>query len=165
MYDDLQFETEIRPDPNELLAFYERQQHKITSSVSKLRRMIDNTFCFVTVRRQGELVGLARGVTDGVWGCLVECKLDPAFQGPACVTRKDGRVEHDSQGIAREMARLVIEKLRNFGTERIAAFAHGTEVDFCGELGFEKLAGVVAMELDEGTPVEVRALVSSGTAL
>lgn len=162
MCGDLQFETVVRPDPEELLAFYDRQQHKITHAASKLQRMIDKTSSFVTARRDGELVGLARGVTDGVWGCLVECKLDPAYQGPACVTRKDGRIEHDSQGIAREMARLVIEELRNLGTERIAAFAHGTEVDFCGELGFEKLAGVVAMELGEGTPVEVRALVIAG---
>ncbi len=165
MYDDIQFECVARPDPEALLAFYDRQQHKITHSASKLRQMIENTDCFVTARRQGELIGLARGLTDGVWGCLVECKLDPAYQGPACVTRKDGRIEHDSAGIAREMARLVIEDLRSRGAERIAVFAYGTEEDFCGELGFEKLRGVVAMELEGGTPIEVRALVPSSAGL
>ena len=135
------------PDAAELVKFYERQNHRTTHSLDKLRRMLDNTFCCVTARRNGELIGFARGVTDGLWGRLAECKLDPTYQGPACVTRTDGRIEHDSEGIAREMARRVLSALRRFGVERVDALAHGTEVDFCGELGFRKLAGVEAMEL------------------
>ena len=96
MFNDIEFETTTRPDPAELLAFYERQHHPTTRSLEKLQRMLDNTFCLVTARRNGELIGLARGVTDGLWGRIAECKLDPAYQGPACVTRTDGRIEHDS---------------------------------------------------------------------
>ena len=147
MFEDVQFETMTRPDPQEVLAFYERQHHPTTHDREKLQRMLDNTFCFVAARRNGELIGLARGVTDGLWGRLAECKLDPSYQGPACVTKTDGRIEHDSAGIAREMAILVIEALRDFGVERIDALAYGTEVDFCEELGFKKLHGVVALEL------------------
>jgi hypothetical protein len=90
---------------DELLGFYERQGHATSGDRTRLARMIDQAFCFVTARVDGELVGMARGVTDGVDGYLAECKLDPAFQGPACITRKDGRIEHDSEGIAAEMAR------------------------------------------------------------
>ena len=143
----IEFETMAKPDPNELLAFYKRQSHEITEARAKLQRMMDRTFCFVTARRDGELIGLARGVTDGLWGRLAECKLDPAYQGPACVTHTDGRIEHDSAGIAREMANRVIRALADFGVERIDALAYGTEVDFCEELGFRKLRGIVAMEL------------------
>ncbi len=145
--EDIEFETTTKPDADELLAFYKRQKHVTTEARAKLQRMMDNTFCFVVARRDGELIGLARGVTDGLWGTLAECKLDPAFQGPACVTRTDGRIEHDSTGIAAEMARLVIKALTDYGVETIGALAYGTEVDFCEELGFKKRQGVAAMVL------------------
>ena len=146
--EDIEFETVTKPDPDELLAFYKRQKHETTEARAKLQRMMDNTFCFVIGRRDGEMIGLARGVTDGLWGRLAECKLDPAYQGPACVTHTDGRIEHDSSGIAREMANLVIQALKDYGVERIDALAYGTEEDFCEELGFKRIPGVVAMELN-----------------
>ncbi|MFQ5591358.1 MAG: hypothetical protein ACE5HE_09365 [Phycisphaerae bacterium] len=148
--EEVEFESMVKPDPGELLAFYQRQGHPTTHVEEKLRRMMDNTFCFVVARRDGELIGLARGVTDGLWGRLAECKLDPTCQGPACITRTDGRIEHDSAGIARAMALLVIEALRKSGVERIDVLAYGTEEDFCAELGFKKLSGVVPMELCVG---------------
>ncbi len=146
MVEGVELETLTKPDPEEVLAFYERQHHPTTRDLDKLRRMLDNTFCFVAARKDGELIGLARGVTDGLWGRLAECKLDPSYQGPACITRMDGRVEHDSSGIAKEMAGRVIEALRVSGVERIDALAYGTEVDFCEEMGFKQLRGVVALE-------------------
>lgn len=157
MFEGVEFEMMTRPDPDELAEFYKRQQHPTTDDRDKLQRMLDNTFCFVAARRDGELIGLARGVTDGLWGRLAECKLDPAFQGPACVTRTDGRIEHDSAGIAREMAIMVIESLRSYGVERIRALAYGTEVDFCEELGFKQIRGAVALELGTDAPVPRRA--------
>ena len=150
MFENVEFMTTTKPDPDELLAFYQRQHHPTTRSREKLQRMMDNTFCFVTARLNGELVGLARGVTDGLWGRLAECKLDPSCQGPACVTKTDGRIEHDTAGIAREMAVRVIEALRGYGVEQVDALAYGTEVDFCEEFGFRKLRGVEAMELTTG---------------
>jgi len=153
MSESIVYDAGTKPAPEELLAFYERQSHRTTQDVEKLRRMIDNTFCFVAARRGGELIGWARGVTDGVRGRLAECKLDPKYQGPACVTHTDGRIEHESGGIAHEMATRVVKSLRAFGAERIDALAYGTEVDFCEELGFRPLKGVTAMELDSSTPV------------
>lgn len=150
MLEGIEFETKRKPTPEEILAFYQRQHHPTTQSVGKLQRMLNNTFCIVTARRDGELIGFARGVTDGLWGRMAECKLDPAYQGPACVTRTDGRIEHDYAGIARRMAELVIEALWSFGVERIDAIAYGTEVDFCEELNFRKIPGLVAMELARG---------------
>ena len=158
------FEVTTRPEPAELLSFYERQQHQTTHSIEKLQRMVDNTLCFVTARRDGELIGIARGVTDGVLGRLVECKLDPKFQGPACITKTDGRIEHDAEGIAREMAILIIQALREYGVERIDVLAYGTEVDFCEELGFKRVKGVEAMSLSSSTRLPAGARASTGRA-
>ena len=147
MLADVVFETVKSLPSSDLAGFYQRQEHPTPARLEKLERMMEHTLCFVTARRQGELIGIARGVTDGVWGRLAECKLDPKYQGPACITRTDGRIEHDSAGIAREMALRVIEALKEHGVERIDALAYGTEVDFCEELGFKKMPGVVAMQL------------------
>lgn len=147
MMHDIEVERVAKPDVEELIEFYRRQNHATTNDREKLMSMLDNTFCFVAARRGKELVGVARGVTDGLWGRLAECKLDPSCQGPACVTKKGGRIEHDASGVAKRMASLVIEALFDFGIERIDAIAYGTEVDFCEELGFKALRGVVAMEL------------------
>lgn len=152
MFEEIEFETMAKPDPEELLSFYERQHHPTTHERDKLQRMLDCTFCFVTARRHGELIGIGRGVTDGLRGWLAECKLDPACQGPACVTKTDGRIEHDSQGIAFEMARRIVKALRDHGAEKITVLAYGTEEDFCEELGFRKVRGMVAMELPADAP-------------
>ena len=147
MLEGIEFDTVEHLPVDELVEFYQRQSHPAPGDRAKLERMMTHTLCFVTARRDGELIGIARGVTDGVLGRLAECKLDPSYQGPACVTRTDGRIEHDSAGIAREMALRVIGALRSFGVERIDALAYGTEVDFCEELGFKKIPGIVAMQL------------------
>ncbi len=160
MLEDIEFETMAKPAPDELLSFYERQHHPTTRALEKLQRMLDHTFCIVTARRDGELIGMARGLTDGLCGRLAECKLDPAYQGPACVTKTDGRIEHDSAGIAAEMARRVIAALRNYGVERIDTIGYGTEVDFCRELGFRAKPGLVCMELAADAPAPARHSVS-----
>ncbi len=134
-------------DVEELLAFYERQcQH--APSPQMLRRTLERSDCCVTAREDGRLIGIARGLADGVRGYLTECKLDPACQGPAAVTRTDGRIEHDDRGIAREMAQRVLDCLRDKGVERVDVTAHGTEEDFCAELGFRRAHGLVAMQMD-----------------
>lgn len=145
---DVMLDSMNRPTADELLAFYARHGHLTTSSREKIARMIESTFCFVTARRNGEIAGFARGVTDGLWGRVIECKLDPALQGPACVSRTGARIEHDSNEIARDMALQVIDALRRHGVETIDAQAYGTEVDFCEELGFKKIRGVVALSLN-----------------
>lgn len=150
---EITFETVESLGVDELAEFYDRQHHHTTASHEKLSRMIEQSLCFVTARKDGRLIGIARGTTDGVLGHLAECKLDPSFQGPGAVTRVDGRVEHDHDGIAREMAARVIQALRDFGVEEIHVIAYGTEMDFCAEMGFKKMSGVVAMKLDVASPV------------
>lgn len=147
--DGVKCEVVNKIDVPELRAFYDAQGCVMPQSVDKLSKMIDNSVCFVTARDpDGRLIGIARGLADGVRGYLTECKLDPARQGPGAVTHIDGRIEHDQYGIARHMAELVLTALAEMGCERIDASAYGTEVDFCEEMGFKRAAGVVPMSLD-----------------
>lgn len=146
---DITYAVENDIDAAVLLAFYRAQNHAVPQSPEKIRAMIDSSACFVTARdASGQLIGIARGVTDGVQAFFAECKLDPLYQGPGAVTRTDGRIEHDDRGIAREMALRVLTALSSLGCERIDVMAYGTEVDFCEELGFKRSTGIVAMTLD-----------------
>ena len=133
--------------PEELVRFYQRMRHDVGAQPEQIQRMMAASAAFVTARRDGELIGLARGVCDGVRGYLAECKLDPAYQGPAAVTGKDGRIEHDAHGIAAEMARRVLETMFAAGARRIDVLAWGTEVDFCEELGFKRQGGLVGLTM------------------
>ncbi len=149
---DTKYEVVDKIDVAELKGFYDAQGSVMPQSVDKLSTMVDNSVCFVTARDpDGKLVGIARGVADGVRGYLTECKLDPGRQGPGAVTHIDGRIEHDQFGIAKKMAQMVIQALADQGCERIDAAAYGTEVDFCEELGFKRAAGIVPMTLDVRT--------------
>lgn len=158
-----QIEYELTNDVQleDLLSFYRRQGHPTTEQTEKLSRMVDKSFCIVIARDGDQVIGLARGITDGIRGWLVECKLDPSYQGPAAVTRTDGRVEHDHLGIAREMAVRVIEALREYGVSRIDVLAYGTEEDFCEELGFKRTGGIVAMNM---APADALTLQTEGAS-
>ncbi len=140
---------ELNPelDAGELAEFYRRLGHLTAATPAQLARMIDNSTIFVAARDEGRLVGIARGVCDGLRGYLSECKLDPIYQGPAAVTKTDGRIEHDTYGIAAAMAGKVLDAFRADGIERVDVLAWGTEVDFCEELGFKRGGGLVAMTL------------------
>ena len=132
----------------ELTSFYKRLNHPVHAQPDAIARMMDNSSAFVTVRNEaGDLVGIARGVSDGLRGYLTECKLDPELQGPAAITRKDGRIEDDQYGIAAELARRVLEKMFTDGVQRVDTLAWGTEVDFAEELGFKRQGGLVALSL------------------
>ncbi|MCG8403829.1 MAG: hypothetical protein MI923_01395 [Phycisphaerales bacterium] len=149
MTSDIRFAVVDQIDINDLKGFYDAQGSVIPQSIDKLSKMVDNSVCFVTAREEdGRLIGIARGVADGVRGYLTECKLDPSRQGPGAVTHIDGRIEHDQYGIAMEMATRVIKALAAQGCERIDAAAYGTEVDFCEELGFKRASGIVPMCLN-----------------
>ena len=133
--------------PQELAQFYSRLRHDIAAQPAQIERMMAKSVAFVTARLDGNLIGIARGVCDGLRGYLTECKLDPAYQGPAAVTRTDGRIEHDQHGIAAEMARRVLDTMVAAGVRRIDVLAWGTEVDFCEELGFKRQGGLVGLTM------------------
>ena len=134
-------------EASELLEFYSKQRHPTSASAEKINEMVSSSTCVVLARVENKLVGMARGTSDGIVGYLAECKLDPAYQGPAAVTRTDGRIEHDEHGIARALANHVLRALRASGVEQIRVLAYGTEVDFCEELGFKRDTTLVPLRL------------------
>ncbi len=142
---DVQYGDAAGISPEELLDFYRRVQHDLAAEPERIPSMAANSLVFVTARSNGRLIGIARGLCDGVRGYFAECKLDPQFQGPAAVTRTDGRIEHDQYGIAAEMARRVLSRLAQAGARRIDVIAHGTEVDFLEEQGFKRVGGLVGL--------------------
>lgn len=133
--------------PEELTEFYARLNHDIAARPEQIEKMMANSAAFVTARANGRLIGIARGVCDGLRGYLTECKLDPVYQGPAAVTRTDGRIEHDTNGIAREMASRVLDAMYADGALRVDTVAYGTEVDFCEELGFRRTGALVGVTM------------------
>ena len=139
--------------PEEIIDLYRRVKHEVPVDPGQISAMMQQSDAFVVARIDGKLIGFARGVCDGARGFFTECKLDPVYQGPGAVTRTDGRIEHDSYGIATEMARQVLSTMNNAGVSRIDVVAWGTEVDFLEELGFKKQGGLVGMSLrtDEWT--------------
>lgn len=144
---DVKYDNGEGLSPDELSAFYAGVGHEIAARPEQIRRMMDNAAIFVTARVDGRVIGVARGVSDGVRGYLTECKLEPAYQGPAAVTRRDGRIEHDTNGIALEMARRVLRKLHADGIQRVDVVAWGTEVDFLEDLGFKRRGGLVGLTM------------------
>jgi hypothetical protein len=133
--------------PDELTEFYRRLQHDIAAQPKQIKKMMRNSAAFAIARADGKLIGIARGVCDGLRGFLTECKLDPAYQGPAAVTRTEGRIEHDTNGIAAALAQRVLAAMYNEGVQRVDLVAYGTEVDFCEELGFHRGPGLVGMSM------------------
>lgn len=133
--------------PRELGEFYQRMRHDLAARPEQIQAMLGSSAAFVTARHDGRLVGVARGVSDGLRGYLTECKLDPAFQGPAAVTGADGRIEDDQQGIAAEMARRVLERMASQGVIRIDVLGYATEVDFLEDLGFKRAPGLVGLTM------------------
>lgn len=148
--------------PGELMEFYARLHHDAAPHPAQVAGMLAHSAAFVTARANGQLVGIARGISDGVRGYLTECKLDPALQGPAAVTRTDGRIEHDEHGIAAEMARRVLLAMQRDGARRVDVIAWGTEVDFLEELGFRRSGGLVGMTMRPEELAEVRSGATAG---
>lgn len=149
----VEYSTAAGVEPGEIIDLYRRVKHDVPVGEAQIRAMMQQSNSFVIARVDGKLIGFARGVCDGARGFFTECKLDPVYQGPAAVTRTDGRIEHDTYGIAAEMARQVLNTMHSSGVSRIDVVAWGTEVDFLQDLGFKKQGGLVGMSLrtDEWT--------------
>ena len=73
--------------PEELAEFYQRLGHAIAARPEQIARMLGSSAVFVTARDGKRLIGVARGLCDGLRGYLTECKLDPDYQGEAAVTQ------------------------------------------------------------------------------
>lgn len=135
---------------DEVAEFFARIEPGGQPGPRQLEALLENSAAFVTARADGRLVGIARGITDGLHGYFTDCKLDPAYQGPAAISHSGGRIEDDTYGIAAEMSRRVLEQLAEGGAMRVDVIAWGTEVDFLESLGFKRQGGLVGLTLRPG---------------
>ena len=68
---EFRFDVVDQIDPEELRSFYDSQGSCVPEATEKLSAMVDNSVCFVTARDDsGRLIGIARGLADGVRGVL-----------------------------------------------------------------------------------------------
>ncbi len=91
--------------------------------VERIQRMVDNADIIVTAKSNGQLVGVARAITDYSYCCyLSDLAVDTEYQ---------------RSGIGKELVRLIQEKLGDEVT--LLLIAAPTAVEYYPRIGFEKL--------------------------
>lgn len=97
--------------------------HRPVDDVERIQRMVDNADIIVTARSNGQLVGVARAITDYSYCCyLSDLAVDTGYQ---------------RSGIGKELVRLIQEKLGDEVT--LLLVAAPTAVEYYPRIGFEKL--------------------------
>lgn len=97
--------------------------HRPVDDVERIQRMVDNADIIVTARSNGQLVGVARAITDYSYCCyLSDLAVDTEYQ---------------RSGIGKELVRLIQEKLGDEVT--LLLVAAPTAVEYYPRIGFEKL--------------------------
>lgn len=97
--------------------------HRPIDDVARIQRMVDNADIIVTARSNGQLVGVARAITDYSYCCyLSDLAVDTEYQ---------------RSGIGKELVRLIQEKLGDEVT--LLLVAAPTAVEYYPRIGFEKL--------------------------
>ena len=90
--------------------------------LERIQRMVDHADIILTARNNGEIVGIARAITDYSYCCyLSDLAVDEQFQG---------------NGIGKELVRLIQEKIGKEVT--LILIASPNAVDYYPRIGFEK---------------------------
>ena len=145
-------EIRIAPDipKGTLYAFYKRNGICEAGYGSEVSETVLKHPC-VTVGafRNGELIGFARALFDGLSAIIVEFSLDLRFQdtnelGNGCF------IDSDPHGIAKRMGEALLADLRSRGCYffSISVWSAG-EKDFYTALGFRENKGVREFVIDE----------------
>jgi hypothetical protein len=106
--------------------------------------------------RNGELIGFARALFDGLSATIVEFCLDLRFQG-SNGARNGCFVDSDPHGIARRMAKGLLRELRRRGCRffSITVWSAGEQA-FYRTLGFKENKGAKEFVIDERPYVKKR---------
>ncbi len=103
-----------------------------------LRRLIRGSHCFAVAERGGEVVGMARAISDRA--------SDAYIQDVAVLESERGR------GTGRRLVRAVLARLRRDGIGWVALIAQDDSHPFYRKLGFRRLGRALPM-LSKGTHV------------
>lgn len=121
---DIAYEFVAKIDGTEVADVFRRSGIKRpVDDVDRIQRMVDNADLIVTARSNGQLVGIARAITDYSYCCyLSELAVD---------------VEYQRSGIGKQLVRLIQERLGEEVT--LLLVAAPTAVEYYPRIGFEKL--------------------------
>ncbi len=134
----------------ELYAFYKRNnicEEGYGEETSELP--LKHEGVWITAYDDGELIGFARALYDGLHGMIMEVDLDLRFQ-----SRNDFYngcfIETDPHGIAKNMATALLKELRRRGCHYFSSIVYqdSLEKDFFRSLGFRENTGHVDYTID-----------------
>jgi len=86
-------------------------------------RVLDHSSLIIAAYQGDRLIATTRSMFDGVAAQVVEFCLAVDFQGKDLVYENGSILEKDDHGIAKEMAKLTINKLLNMGAYFISSVA------------------------------------------
>lgn len=102
-------------------------------------RLIAGSHCFVACMAQGRIVGMGRAVSDRAYDAYIQdVFVKPEFRG---------------RGMAREITRMIIERLQRDGMKWIGLIATPEAKAMYAKMGFQEVDRT-AMVLDTGEGVQ-----------
>jgi len=106
----------------------------------------------VTARDRGKLVGLARAITDGLSGSIMELSVALSHQGEQATNQTGALVEDDAFGVGRRLAEVLVNALVARGVDFIDGSVYESEVETYQKAGFSINTGHLVMYLDRRPP-------------
>jgi ribosomal protein S18 acetylase RimI-like enzyme len=82
MMTEITYRTDVRPTAGQVITLYNNAAlPRPTDDPERIKKMFDNSNLVITAWHNGELVGLARTITDWVWGSyLADLAVDPNYK-------------------------------------------------------------------------------------
>ena len=107
----------------ELTHLFSQTDWAANRSPSGLEHMLNHTPCFVSARSEGQLVGFARALSDGVYRALIEDVIvEESYRG---------------RGVGAALVRLLLKEHLN-AVEEVSLGCTEENVVFYEKLGFER---------------------------
>ena len=137
MKDEIELSIVKEADPAEILALYRHpgwwQTDDNPQYLTTVQGIVANSFCFVTARLNGKLVGMGRAISDGCSDAYIQdVVVYSEFRG---------------QGIGGRIVAKLVEFLRAKGIQWIGLISEPGHEDFYERLGFARMQDYTPMLL------------------
>ena len=148
--DDIAIEARPRITPDQLFAFYEKNDICEKGYGRELAaKPLQGSDLVVGAFQGDRLVGLVRALFDGLSAEIVECSLDLELQGGGSTFENGSLIEHDASGVGRRLMETTIRELQAMGADFISSCVlAGIEEGFYRSLGFKLNEGAVQYIID-----------------
>ncbi|HNU53735.1 MAG TPA: GNAT family N-acetyltransferase [Candidatus Syntrophosphaera sp.] len=137
MKEEIELRIVKEADPAEILALYRHpgwwQTDDNPQYLTMVQGIVANSFCFVTARLNGKLVGMGRAISDGCSDAYIQdVVVYSEFRG---------------QGIGGRIVAKLVEFLRAKGIQWIGLISEPGHEDFYERLGFARMQDYTPMLL------------------